>query len=320
MTVVSAAKYRHRLPQLDGRLFLTDGGLETTLIFHEGWELPGFASFVLHETEDGRAALRAYFDRYIAMAVEAGAGYVLECATWRANPDWGARLGYGRAPLERINRAAIDFAAEIRKSSETRITPIVISGNIGPRGDGYDPGRIMSVDEAEAYHAWQIGIFHDTAADMVSAFTMTNVEEATGVARAAARLGMPCVISFTVETDGHLPSGQPLKDALAEVDAATGASPLYYMINCAHPVHFDHVLEPGAGWTKRLRGIRANASRCSHAELDNATELDIGDPGELGRLYSGLRRRFPQLTVLGGCCGTDHRHVRSISEACLAAA
>jgi S-methylmethionine-dependent homocysteine/selenocysteine methylase len=197
---------------------------------------------------------------------------------------------------------------------------MVVSGAIGPRGDGYDPGTVMSPDEAASYHGFQTGVLRDAGADLVSAFTMTNANEAQGIALAARHANMPCVISFTVETDGRLPSGETLAYAIGKVDAATGNGPAYYMINCAHPTHFDHVLDAGGGWTKRIRGIRANSSRCSHAELDNAPELDIGDPLELGGQYAELLRRFPHINVLGGCCGTDHRHVDCITTACRHAA
>ncbi len=308
-------KYRGRLPQLDGRLFLTDGGLETTLVFHEGWDLPNFAAFILLDSDRGREALRAYFDRYVPMAVAAGLGFVLESPTWRANPDWGAKIGYDRQALSRINHAAIDLMAEIRERYETPSSAMVISGCIGPRGDGYDPGTLMAPAEAETYHAVQIGIFRDAGADFVSAFTMTNSNEARGIAQAAKAADMPCVISFTVETDGRLPTGESLADAIAAVDAATQGWPAYYMINCAHPSHFDRVLDAGGSWVKRVRGLRANSSRCSHAELDEAPELDIGDPVQLGNEYAAIVRRFPHINVLGGCCGTDHRHVACISRA-----
>jgi S-methylmethionine-dependent homocysteine/selenocysteine methylase len=314
------AKYRHRLPQLDGGLFLSDGGLETTLIFHEGWELPLFESFVLLESERGRAALTSYYDRYIALALAQRRGFVLESPTWRANPDWGAKAGYDRERLAAINRAAIALMHEIRDRYETASSPMVVSGNIGPRGDGYDPGKAMSAEEAQAYHAWQVALFREAGADCVSAFTMTNINEAVGVARAAQAAGVPSVISFTVETDGRLPTGDTLGAAITAVDAATGAAPAYYMINCAHPTHFDDVLEAGSDWVSRLGGVRANSSRLSHAELDNAPELDVGNPTELGEQYGELLRRFPHITVLGGCCGTDHRHVACISRACRAAA
>ncbi len=304
------------MPQLDGRLFLTDGGLETTLIFHDGFDLPMFAAFVLTESEQGRAALRAYFDRYVAMAVKHGTGFILETPTWRANPDWGAKLGYDSDQLAAINRAAIAMLRQIRVRHETDRTPLVVSGAIGPRGDGYDPGALMSPWEAEVYHAWQIGVFADEGADLVSAFTLTNVNEAIGVTRAAKAAGIPCVISFTLETDGLLPTGESLAAAIESVDRETDRGPAYYMINCAHPDHFRDALDRDAAWIKRLRGLRANASRKSHDELDNSTALDAGDPEELGDLYAGLLRLFPHINVLGGCCGTDHRHVACISASC----
>jgi homocysteine S-methyltransferase len=321
MLANATAKYRECLPQLDAdRRFLTDGGLETTLIFHEGWDLPMFQAFTLLDSERGRATLRAYFDRYVATALEQELGFVLESPTWRANPEWGMKVGYDRAALARINRAAIDLMREMRDAYETERTPIVISGNIGPRGDGYDPGKLMSPDEAQSYHAWQIEVLCDAGVDLVSAFTMNNINEALGVARAAQVVNVPCVISFTVETDGRLPTGDRLGDAITAVDSATDGCPVYYMINCAHPTHFELVLEEGAAWRARLRGLRANSSRRSHAELDNATELDEGSPVELGRQYAALLHRFPHFSVLGGCCGTDHLHIEQIGLACRAIA
>jgi homocysteine S-methyltransferase len=316
MTQLSELKGRQRLPQLDGKLFLTDGGLDTTLIFHEGWDLPIGEAFVLLETEKGRKAILDYFDRYLPEAVKHGVGFILESPTWRANPDWAAKAGYGRDRLAELNAAAIDLMREVRAKYETPSTPIVISGNIGPRGDGYDPGALMTVEEATNYHAWQIGVFRDADADFVSAFTMTNVNEATGVVRAAQAAEVPCVISFTVETDGRLPTGESLGEAIEKVDRATDNGPAHYMINCAHPTHFAHALDAGAPWIKRLRAVRANSSCKSHAELDNSLELDIGNPQELGAQYAELLRRFPHINVLGGCCGTDHRHIACIGDAC----
>lgn len=306
-----------RLPQLEDGLFLTDGGLETTLIFHEGWELPMGEAFVLLDTEKGRKALRDYYDRYLAIAEDLGSGFVLESPTWRANPDWASLAGYDRERLAGINRAAIHLMAEVRKAWSSRVSPIVISGCIGPRGDGYDPGSVMSAEEAQAYHAFQAGIFAQSGADLVSAITMTNIPEAVGVARAAAAAGLPSVISFTLETDGKLPTGESLRSAIEAVDAAAADQPpAYYMVNCAHLTHYEQVLEPGADWTLRLKGLRSNSSRLSHAELDNAPELDVGDPDAFGAEHAALRRAFPNINVLGGCCGTDHRHVQRIAAAC----
>ena len=313
-------KYRDRLPLRSDKIFLTDGGMETTLIFHDGVDLPCFASFTLLDSADGTARVRDYYRRYAAIASRAGLGFVLETPTWRANRDWAAKLGYSPARLAEANRKAVDIMAAIRAEFETPATPYVISGCIGPRGDGYDPGRVMSVAEARDYHAEQIAVFRETQADFVSAFTMNTVTEATGIAMAAKAADMPVVLSFTLETDGRLPTGESLKDAISQVDAATAAAPVYYMINCAHPTHFRDVIANGEDWVARIGGLRGNASRRSHAELDAATELDAGDPAEFGRLHRELRRLLPHANVLGGCCGTDHRHVEQICFACEAVA
>jgi S-methylmethionine-dependent homocysteine/selenocysteine methylase len=309
------AKYRHALPQLGGDLFVTDGGIETCLIFHDCLELPLFAAFHLLREKSGMEALRRYYRRYAAIAESNGAGFVFESPTWRASPDWGHKLGYSAAALAEANQRSIALGCELRQAVGEAM-PVVISGCVGPRGDGYSPARLMAADEAEAYHARQIETFAASEADMVTAITMTDVGEAVGVARAARAAGMPVAISFTLETDGRLPTGQELGEAIGAVDDTTDVAPAYYMINCAHPTHFSAMLEAGGDWVGRLRGVRANASRRSHAELDEATDLDDGDPDELGREYAALRRRLPGLTVLGGCCGTDHRHVEAICRAC----
>jgi homocysteine S-methyltransferase len=266
---------------------------------------------VLLEDDDGTATLRRYFEPYAALARERGVGFVLESPTWRASPRWAERLGYSRERLDDLNRRAIALMEELRAEHQGEV-PFVISGCIGPHDDGYQPGVTLSADEAEAYHSTQIGTFADTAADMVGAITMTYADEAIGVARAAAAAGLPAAISFTLETDGRLPSGQALGEAIEQVDRATANGPAYYMINCAHPTHFANAIPEGAAWTERIRGLRANASTKSHAELDEATELDAGDPADLGARYAALAERLPRLNVLGGCCGTDQRHVTEI--------
>ena len=293
-TPTTGARYRDALPQLNRSLFLTEGGIETTLIFHDGLDLPHFAAYDLLTREGGEAALRRYFEPYVAIARERGVGIVLETPTWRASPDWAELLGHGPDELAELNRRAVGLLEAVRDEHETGETPIVISGCVGPRGDGYAVGDAMSAEAAEAYHAVQIGTFAETAADLVTAITMTYADEAVGVVRAAQAVGLPIVISFTVETDGRLPSGQPLREAIEEIDARTDGVVAYFMVNCAQ---------------------RANASRLSHAELDEAEELDEGDPEELANEYVALRERLPRLTVLGGCCGTDHRHVDAMSKA-----
>ena len=209
----------------------------------------------------------------------------------------------------------MDLAEEVRAAATAEGLTAVVSGCVGPRGDGYDPSDAMTADEAERYHAVQIGTFADTSADQVTAITMTNAEEAIGIVRAAGAAGIPAAISFTVETDGRLPTGQPLRAAIEQVDAETGGSAAYFMVNCAHPTHFADALEPDGEWLQRLVGLRANASSKSHAELDESTELDEGDPADLAARHAGLRERLPAVTVLGGCCGTDARHVAAICAA-----
>jgi S-methylmethionine-dependent homocysteine/selenocysteine methylase len=303
---------RGQLPQLAGGTFITDGGMETTLIFDDGIDLPDFASFVLLDDANGIDVLRAYYASYIEIAAQHGVGIVLDTPTWRANPDWGERLGYSAEALADGNRRGVALLEELRSQSRPQV---IISGCIGPRGDGYRVDNAMSAEEAQRYHEPQVATFADTAADLLSALTLTYVDEAVGVARAARDTGIPSVISFTVETDGRLPSGQSLREAIEEVDDQTQGSVAYFMINCAHPTHFAHVFDEDGGWRNRIRGLRANASEKSHAELDEAKELDAGDPAALAGHYRELQKRLPNLNVVGGCCGTSHRHVEEICAA-----
>lgn len=306
--------YRRALPQLGKDFFLADGGLETDLMFNDGVDLPLFASFVLLKSAEGRNALKAYYMRYAAVAQRYKRGVVFETATWRASRDWGPQLGYDDDALAGANRAAVDLLVDLRAIMSVD-QPVVISGDIGPRGDGYDPGALMSAKEAEDYHSFQADIFAETEADLITGMTITNVPEAIGIARAGAAAKMPVVMSLTVETDGRLPTGQPLGEAIMEIDFESPAPPAYYMVNCAHPTHFAQVLKEGGSWLSRLRGVRANASKCSHAELDEAETLDIGDPTELGDDNLALWRLAPSLNIFGGCCGTDHRHIEALAKA-----
>jgi S-methylmethionine-dependent homocysteine/selenocysteine methylase len=311
--------YRNALPQLSGEVFLTDSGLETDLIFNEGFRLPEFASFVLVDDARGTAALEAYFRRHADIAVQHGCGVILEAPTWRASRDWGARIGYPAAELRRANESAVDLLARVRgQYRDTASSPLVVSACIGPRADAYRPAERMGEDEAEDYHTEQIAILAATEVDLVHAMTMTYVAEAIGIARAAAGAGVPAVISFTTETDGRLPDGTSLEDAVAAVDAGTGTGPVYYGVNCAHPCHFETALPSGAAGA-RVRSIRANASRKSHAELDESPTLDAGDPVELAADYLRLRAQHPSISILGGCCGTDARHVQAIADMVLSA-
>lgn len=309
------SKYRRALPQLGSELFITDGGLETVLMFQRGIELPLFAAFPLLDTQEGTQRLVEYYKDYLDVALDHRAGLILDTATWRASIGWGKQLGYSPDDLRRLNQHAVEVLETIRGVYETPESPMVINGVIGPEDDGYKPSALLDADAAQAYHRHQVNAFAESSADMVTAVTMTYVDEAIGITRAARNADIPVVISFTVETDGRLPDGTPLGDAVQSVDAATDAGPCYYMINCAHPDHFSHVLGEAGSWRDRIFGVRANASRKSHAELDAATELDDGDPIEFGELYKELTRSLPALHIVGGCCGTDHRHVGSACAA-----
>ena len=298
------------LPQLGDDLFLTDGGMETWLVHERGFELPQFASFPLLDRVEGLAALRAYFAPYVELARARGVGLVLDAPTWRASSHWGGLLGYGAERLADANRRAVALVEEIRDGAPD--VRIVIGGCVGPCDDAYAPSEQISADAAHAYHLPQIEIFAGTAADFVNALTLTYSAEAIGIARAANDVRLPVAISFTVETDGRLPGGEQLGDAIVAVDGAAEVD--YFMVNCAHPTHFADALADGE-WRERVWGVRANASAKSHAELDEAEELDAGDPEELAGHYPRLRERLPNLRVAGGCCGTDERHIAAIGRA-----
>ncbi|MEM7427918.1 MAG: homocysteine S-methyltransferase family protein [Pseudomonadota bacterium] len=304
------------LPHMNGKAFLTDGGLETVLVFKDGFDLPLFASFPLMETVDGRAAIERYMRRFCEIAVRDRKGFVMDTPTWRASRRWASELGFSNAKLRALHQDAVETLDALRSEYQEPEIPFVINGVIGPQDDGYNPECFLSADEAESYHSEQVDWFAEFGAEMVSAVTMTYTEEAIGIVRAAQEAAIACVISFTVETDGSLPSGQSLQSAIEQVDAETGAAPAYFMINCAHPDHFRGALNGSKAWRERIMGVRANASRMSHAELDAAEELDDGNPVELGSQYRELRALLPNLKVMGGCCGTDHRHIDAISAAC----
>jgi homocysteine S-methyltransferase len=309
----TAMNITHELLNNDERYFLTDGGLETWLIFQKGMNLREFSSFELIYSDAGKLALNQYFNEFLDLADSQKAGFILDTPTWRANPDWCCKLGYDHEEIERINVDAAQFVLNLRdKRRPSR--PVVINGVIGPRGDGYVVGDQMDAQQAENYHRDQAGALEKGKVDMITAVTMTNSQESIGIARASMQLHIPCVISFTVEVDGRLPSGQLLADAIAEVDCATDCYPLYYMINCAHPDHFRDVVDSDQAWVDRIGGVRANASRMSHAELDAAEVLDQGDPMEFGALHADLIKILPNIRVLGGCCGTDHRHIHCIAQ------
>ena len=203
---------------------------------------------------------------------------------------------------------------QLKQEYKTCIENVMVSGQIGPRGDGYRVDTAMDPTEAQAYHNLQVQVFKAAKVDMVTAITMTYIDEALGIVESAKKHKIPVVISFTVELDGSLPSGETLEQAITTIDEATDHYPKYYMINCAHPTHFMHLLEGAKSWKNRIQGFRANASCKSHAELDESTELDVGNKIELGQLHKELQQLLPNLEVFGGCCGTDASHLKAICD------
>ena len=303
-----------------GPLTLTDAGMETVLIFEQGIDLPCFAAFPLVETEDGRDALRRYYQPFLDLARDHAAPFVLDAPTWRANPDWGARLGYDAAALAAVNRRSVAFVDEVRRAARPAGGPGRPGG--GPRGPA---GRRRTRGRARCRRRRPRHTTRCSCAPSPTRrptrwprMTITDAEEAIGIVRAARAVGFPVTVGFTLETDGRLPSGQALGDAIEQVDRETDGGAAQFMINCAHPVHFADVLAAGGDWRGRIGGLRANASMLSHAELDAAEELDDGDPADLAARYVALRELLPNLTLVGGCCGTDIRHVTAICEAWLA--
>ena len=293
-------------------MLLTDGGLETDLIFNHNIELEHFAAFPLVENKAQKNVLKNYYKDYLELAKTYQTGFILESPTWRANLDWGNELGYSEAQLIEVNKEAIALMKELKGQYEKDLSEIHISGQIGPKGDGYVVGGTMSSDEAAKYHNLQVEAFNSAGADMVTAITMTYIDEALGVVLSAQHHKIPVVISFTIELDGNLPSGEGLKEAIEAIDSKTNSYASYYMINCAHPTHFLDILKDDGKWKNRIKGIRANASTMSHEELDECEELDTGDKQLLSQGYEELNKLLPNLKIIGGCCGTDHTHIAHI--------
>ena len=305
---------KQQLPQLEGKICITDGGMETDLVFHHQLDLPEFAAYDLLRHQQGYETLFNYYKTYAELAQRYNLGLILETVTWRANADWGAKIGDSSQDLEKFNLQSVKLIENIREEYGGGDAPIVISGCLGPRGDGYTPSQRMTVAEAQDYHSTQIATFAKSNADMIAALTLNYVEEAIGITLAAQEHDLPVCISFTVESDGKLPTGETLREAIQAVDRATDQGPVYYMINCAHPTHFSHLFKTQDSWLNRVKGLRGNASCLSHAELNESETLDEGNPTQFGAELVDLKSISPDITVLGGCCGTDYRHIEQICK------
>lgn len=309
------SKSGHLLNEIGDQIFLTDGGMETVMVFLEGIDLPQFASFTLLGSETGRAALTKYYTAFLDEAAGQRAGFMLDTPTWRASAGWGQVMGLEAEQMDAVNREAVALVQKLRADRRPRQQAILLNGVIGPHGDAYAPEQVLSPEAAQNYHRRQVAVLADAGVDLISAMTISSHGEAIGIAKAAAEVDQPVTLSFTVETDGRLINGMSLADAIHRTDDATDAAPMWYGINCAHPAHFQDILH--GDWINRIGAVRANASRRSHAELDESTELDAGDFDELAQQYHQLLHILPGLHVLGGCCGTDLRHVAAIGRSCL---
>jgi len=300
--------------QRPGVFYLAEGGQETEIMYRHGYDLPEFAMYPLLENPAAMADLKAMYARVLDAAAENGVNTILSGLDYRASPDWGAKLGYSRSALSDALQQCIAFLREVARPYEGQIDEILIGGIIGPRGDAYALNRTITAEEAEDYHGFQLGVLKSAKVDVVNAMTFNNIPEAVGVARAAAREGLPLGLGFTLTGDNRLKSGSSLKEAIESVDAAAGnAKPDYYGINCSHPLEFEPALEPG-DWIKRLRSLRPNASAKDKIDLCKIGHLEDGDPVELGRQMGDLARRYPHIDIWGGCCGTWSPHLGEIAK------
>ena len=306
------------LPHQTDDIFLTDGGNETWLMYKRGLELPHFSAFHLLQDVKGRRAVEDYYRHFAELAVRLDTPFIFCSMTYRASRDWGELLGYSKEGLAEMNHRCLDLYRDAAKAADLPDSRTVISGCLGPKGDAYQTNDTLTAEGAEEYHAEQIATLKEGGAHLITALTLNAVDEAIGIARTAQSQDMPSVIAFTLEKNRRLRSGETLQEAIEAVDAATGAAPAYYMINCAHPVDFGPALAP-APWAERVRGLRANASSLDHGTLCQLGNLEEGDPDELAQQYCDLRAAYPKMNVFGGCCGTDYAHVEKIGRALLAA-
>lgn len=303
--------------QQAGRFYLTEGGTETEFMYKHGFELPHFAMFPLLDNPKAVSRMREMFRSYLEVAAKHKVCALMGGLDYRASPDWGELLGYSAASLADANLQSIEFLREIASEYLSQIPEILIQGLIGPRGDAYERNETITANEAEDYHAVQLETLKKADVDLALAITFNNIPESVGVARAAAKIGVPLGISLTLDTTSKLSSGESLADAITMIDEETGQSPAFYSINCSHPLEFEPAIGPG-DWVKRVRGVRPNASKMDKMALCKIGHLEDGDPVELGVLCGDLARRYPHMDIWGGCCGTWDRHLDEIATNVLA--
>jgi len=300
-------------PQNRGRFYLTEGGTETELMYKHGFELPHFAMFPLLDNPKAVSKMREMFRSYLDVAAEHDFCALMGGLDYRASPDWGDLLGYSPASLSDANLQSIEFLRELANEYSSQVPEILIQGLIGPRGDAYERNETISENEAEDYHSVQLETLKKANVDSALAITFNNIPESVGVARAAAKIGVPLAISLTLDSNSKLHSGPSLADAITAIDEQTNQAPEYFLINCSHPLEFEPAIEPG-DWIQRVRGVRPNASKMDKMALCQIGYLEDGDPEELGRLCGDLARQYPHMDIWGGCCGTWDNHLNEIAK------
>lgn len=300
-------------PRLEGKFYLTEGGTETEILYKWGFELPEFAMFPLLDNPKADQVIRDIYRRYFDAAEKHQTGLLILGHDYRASPDWGAKLGYTTEGLADMQRRTIEFLDDVRREYVGRVSDVYIAGCIGPRGDAYGTGGDISEEEAEEYHSVQLTTLKSTQADMAIAVTFNNVPEAVGVIRAAHRIGIPIGVSLTLTTEGVLRSGPTLREAIEVIEEKTNGSAAWYGTNCSHPLEFASALADEGPWLERLRYIRPNAVKMEKVALCKLGHLEDGDPVELGEQMGEVASKFPSADILGGCCGTDERHLGEIA-------
>ncbi len=303
--------------QRDGHLYMCEGGTETEFMYKHGFELPHFATFPLLENPKAASVMRDMYRSYLDVTASHGMSAIMGGLDYRASPDWGALLGYSPEGLAEANLNALDFLRNIANEYVGQLPEILINGMIGPRGDAYEANRTITENEAEDYHSVQLNTLKEAEVDLVLAMTFNNIPESIGVARAAAKVGLPLAISLSLDSSSRLNTGPSLAEAITTIDRSTNGSPDFYMVNCVHPIEYEPALESG-DWIKRVRGIRPNASKMDKMSLCSLGHLESGDPVELGQQMGDLARRYPHMDIWGGCCGTWEVHLDEIAKNVLA--
>ena len=300
-------------PQKEGRFYLSEGGTETELMYKYGFDLPHFALFPLLDNPDAALKMKEMFRSYLDVAARHKVCALMGGLDYRASPDWGELLGYSPEGLAEANIQSIEFLREIANEYASEIPEVLIQGLIGPRGDAYEKSETITENEAEDYHSVQLETLKKADVDFALAITFNNVMESIGVARAAAKIGVPLGISLSLDSSAKLNSGPSLAEAITAIDKETDQSPEFYLINCSHPQEYEPAIEPG-DWINRVRGVRPNASKMEKIALCQLGHLEDGDPVELGELCGDLARRYPHMDVWGGCCGTWSSHIDEIAK------